>query len=352
MNKKNLIKSRLFNLKKWLLVPEAARYLKILFDEEVSEADVLRLALDKRLAISVDFVNHAKAKHGKVVTYEDVEWSLYHSDFFSNLPGFSNLEKDKPVKVMRSLSIDGERFINLDEKVTTITGIWDLSMIGNERLDIEHRYQMITGGPEVTLSGMDGAFVERKGEVICQIQEKFDEKFLKKMNSEEETQKSLDYYRKVLEKRVSTDEINEEEAKKFLKQRKKNLSRKKSYEDDYFPAGGLPDDGVLVVRTQALIDFLEGLSHEESTRAEVLETNTNKSFLNNKHTFYAKELKIAVEAWTELYEKNPPQHVPQGGHKKYITKWLEEKYSNLGQRARERIATVINPNPKGGASPI
>ena len=74
-------------------------------------------------------------------------------------------------------------------------------------------------------------------------------------------------------------------------------------------------------------------------------------FLETGHAFYAKELKIAVEAWTELYEKNPPQHTPKGGHKKYIAKWLAEKYSNLSQRARKRIATIINPNPKGGATP-
>ena len=160
------------------MVPEAARYLAILFDEEVSEADVLRLALDKHLTLSVDFVNHANVRRGKVVTIEDVEWHSFSPEIFCNFPGFSDLEKDKPVKIPKSLSIDGEWFINLDDKVTTIRGVWDLSMIGNERLDIEHKYQMMTGGPEITLTGLDGAFVERDGEVICQIQERFDNEFI------------------------------------------------------------------------------------------------------------------------------------------------------------------------------
>jgi hypothetical protein len=37
---------KLPKLKDWLTVPDAARHLSILFGDDVSEADVLRLALD------------------------------------------------------------------------------------------------------------------------------------------------------------------------------------------------------------------------------------------------------------------------------------------------------------------
>ena len=33
-------------------------------------------------------------------------------------------------------------------------------MLGTERLDIEHEFQMLTEGPEVTLQGLDGACIE------------------------------------------------------------------------------------------------------------------------------------------------------------------------------------------------
>ena len=65
--KKPHSKSKLFKLKEWLTVPDAARHLSIVFGEEVSEADVLRLALDGHLKLSVYFVNYAKASCGKVV---------------------------------------------------------------------------------------------------------------------------------------------------------------------------------------------------------------------------------------------------------------------------------------------
>lgn len=70
------------------------------------------------------------------------------------------------------------------------------------------------------------------------------------------------------------------------------------------------------------------------------------------HPFFANELKIAIESWTALYEDNPPKNIPAGGHKKYIKSYLREHHAELGANAIERISTVINPNPKGGASPI
>ena len=137
------------------------------------------------------------------------------------------------------------------------------------------------------------------------------------------------------------------EAENLLDQRKKNIERPGAYEDKFYPAGGLPQDSVLVVRTRELRAFLNNFSSEDSEG----KTPQDISILDSNHRFHAKELKIAIEAWTELYEKNPPQHVPRGGHKRYITKWLEKNHPELGQRAKDRVSTIINPNPKGGASP-
>lgn len=66
--------SKLFNLKEWLTVADAAKHLAIVFDEEVTEADVLRLALDGRLQISVYFVNYARARCGNIVGPEEAKF--------------------------------------------------------------------------------------------------------------------------------------------------------------------------------------------------------------------------------------------------------------------------------------
>lgn len=62
--------TKLFKLKKWLTVPDAARHLSIVFGEEVREADLLRLALDGHLKLRVNFVNHARARCGEVASIE------------------------------------------------------------------------------------------------------------------------------------------------------------------------------------------------------------------------------------------------------------------------------------------
>jgi hypothetical protein len=49
------------NLRDWLEVPEAAKYLGHILRHEVTEAEVLRLALDGKLKLSVRFVNPTQA---------------------------------------------------------------------------------------------------------------------------------------------------------------------------------------------------------------------------------------------------------------------------------------------------
>jgi len=223
------IKSKLFKLKEWLTVPETAQHLSNIFGEDVKRSDVLRLALDGHLKLSVNFVNHAKAKSGKVVPYEDVEWDEFPPDLVDTMPNIPDEAKGKQVLVMKSLQFNKDRYLNIDEKVITINGVWDLPMIGNEQLDIEHKYQQLTGGPEITLITLNGAFVEGKDGQFCQLQE-------------------------------------------YLKEGEK--------EEDYYPAGGLPHDSVLVVRTKALIDLQKRLSSEESEKEKPLGNRAETTYLN------------------------------------------------------------------------
>ncbi|MFC1814395.1 hypothetical protein ACFL0M_00325 [Thermodesulfobacteriota bacterium] len=278
-NKQTTINSKLFKLKEWLTVPEAAKHLSTIFGEEMSEADILRLALDGHLKLSVYFVNHATARRGKVVSYEEAEWysTKSISMFNSLLPDKFKKNEIKEHCIMKSLNIDDHRYLNLEDEVITIRGVWDLSMVGSERLDVEHKYQNLTDGPEVILQGLDGAFVENEGGVMCQLQESFDNN---------EHQRGSNAQLEKIEERIASNNIGEEQAKKLLDQHKKdreeylNAREKKDNSADYYPAGGLPRDSVIVVRTQALIDLQDRLSQDSSRKNVPLDSRSETTYLN------------------------------------------------------------------------
>lgn len=210
--------SKLFKLKEWLTLLDSARHLSIAFGEDVNEADVLRLALDGHLKLSVNFVNKARAKCGEVILIADAQYREFSADLVASIPGLSEEAKGKPVMVLQGLNIDDKRVLELDSEVISLDGVWDLPMIGAEQLDIEHEYQNLTGGPAVTLINLEGAFVERVEGRMCQLQDSFDPR-----------------------------EINTPQGKKKL-------------DRSYYPAGGLPQDAVIVVRTAALREFEQAVN--------------------------------------------------------------------------------------------
>jgi hypothetical protein len=185
--------SKLLKLREWLTLEHAARHLSGVCGEPVSEADVLRLGLDGYLKLSVHFVNHAQARRGIVVPLEETQTCIFARDFnnplrdmLARLPPSrgAKSEKELPVEVTQGLQ-DGSlfhcvmdiqiregQFLHLADKVESITGVWDLPLIGAETLDVEHAFQQLTGGPEVTLTVLDGAFVENAAGQIAQIQDR------------------------------------------------------------------------------------------------------------------------------------------------------------------------------------
>lgn len=288
--------SKLYKLREWLTVAEAAKQLSISFGEEVTDADVLRLALDGHLRLSVYFVNHAKARCGKVIPWEETDWWL-----FPDLGGRATKrarqelegrpcppklealtselapdEREKFYPLMRSLNIDGERFLTLSENVTTLQGVWDLPMIGGERLDVEHEFHNLTDGPAVTLTNLDGAFVEGLEGTICQLQEDFD-------NNEYEPG-SLAALEK-LKGRIAMEGIKPKDAEALLarhgEQRKAFLEKRKNRvaKDNYYPAGGLPGDSVLVVRTEVLRAFEQHINGTPARADKPMTTNERNSLL-------------------------------------------------------------------------
>jgi hypothetical protein len=222
--------SKLLKLKEWLTVEEAARHLGDIASEPVSEADILRLALDGHLTLSVRFVNGACANVGPEVPVEDVEQF--------DVP-MIKLDPDdeealtRMLRVIRGFDLGNGRRANLSQEVVSIEGLWDLTMLGAEVHDIEQRYQFLTGGPEVEMMDLEGPVVRQDGQ-FARLLESFADTPYAKPN--------LDW-------------------------------RSRYHPSNWFPAGGLPDDAVLVVKVEALDELrrkLGAVDHGETGHAEAV----------------------------------------------------------------------------------
>ena len=275
--------SKLFKLKKWLTVPEAASHLSSVFEEEVTEADVLRLVLDNHLKLSVKFVNGTRAKPGKIVSWRDVKFILglpepgldtrgeitkeNKDDFPTSL---HELYENTPDEIKKkthplclTIGVGNDRLVNIEyETIVTLWDVWDLPMIGGEKLDVEHEYQLLTGGPEVKIETLDGAFVEGSDGDIFQLQTSYEENefvpgSMKNLNSLKRKIKdgSIDPKDAI----ILLDKIENE--RQIFKEKMKN---RQPWEMCY-PAGGLPTDSVFVVRTAALNDFIQKVNEPNAS---------------------------------------------------------------------------------------
>jgi hypothetical protein len=194
---------KLLKLKKWLTVAEAASHLSILLGEEVSEADILRLALDGHLTLSVEFVNGATAQCGKIISLGDAE-----------LEEIRGLVGERVQLIKDGIHLGGDKVFSYNEGITHLAGVWDLAMVGAERLDVKHRYHFLTGGPSVESISLDGPFVYNKNGTCARIVE-----------------------------------YHSQEKLSFAGNK---LYNPRNNPNNYHPASQLPPDAVLVVRTAAL----------------------------------------------------------------------------------------------------
>jgi hypothetical protein len=147
---------KLLKLRDWLSVPHTARHLSILLGDEVTEAHVLRFALDGRLTLSVDFVNVTPARSGKVIASADAKRKIIKT---SDGKSYSSINE---------VNLSDGRVISFGD-FTFIEGVWDLAMIGAEVKSVEHKYRLLTNGPSVSLGDRNGLLLTRPDGSCCQL---------------------------------------------------------------------------------------------------------------------------------------------------------------------------------------
>lgn len=315
--------SKLFNLKEWLTVPDAARHLSIVFGEEVTEADVLRLALDRRLRLSVNFVNGATGRCGRVVPIDEAEYKEVPA-----LNGKGTLRLYEGPQLYfegRAISV-----VKLEEEVRQLRGIYDLPMIGSEKLDVENEYQNQIGGPTVTLVGMDGAFVEGRNGLVAQIQEDYDDN---------PHQNGSTAQLERLKERIADNNIGEEKAEALLRKhsedRKEFLKRRLTQvaSERYYPRDGLPSDSVLVVRTDSLREFERAISATPASPDQPTSPN-GRAHVSDR---LAKLNQAAAKFWSNADRDDRGTH-PDNAK---VATWLVQQ--GFSQTLADKAATIIRP---------
>lgn len=221
--------TKLFQLKEWLTIRDAAKQLTSMLNEGVSEADIYQLALNGNLILSVYLPNEVDARKGRLIQYDEVKWSgfpqLDDCEYIKGPNGKINIvhKKTKPlIHMPDALLIDGDvpaqdaRWLRLEEQVSRIDGLWDLAMMGAERLDIEHLLLQEISGLSCTSINLEGVFLIN-GDIWANPQARF-----------------------------------------------KDVKLDKNGKDCFYPAGSLDRfDHVLVVKQSSIIDFLAFLNNRD-----------------------------------------------------------------------------------------
>ena len=215
---------KLLNFRKWLTVPDAAEHLSGMFEEPVSEADVLRLALDGHLTLSIHFVRPAFARCGPIVPCEG------HKAFKARYRGVNDFSSDSISAVWTD---NGEHVLELGDEVVPLTGVWDLPMLRGERMEVERRYQTLKGGAEVHETSLGLPLVCDDAGTACLLQIRLDGS----------------------------------RPKPFF------------HWSNWGPARNLPPDGVVVVRVDALRKFEDRISEPEKLEEKPLDTRERTSLL-------------------------------------------------------------------------
>ena len=153
--------SKLYKLKSWFTVPEVAQHLTRLFEEPVTPADVLQLALDFQLSLSVRFTYGVYARPLAMLDGESV------IPFPAYRDGANKETLDGELVVLRWVDIgdDPERpgmtaAAPYKDSITRIGGEWDLPVEGAARNCVEEAYQRLTGGKPIDDSDFSGVIVK------------------------------------------------------------------------------------------------------------------------------------------------------------------------------------------------
>lgn len=233
--------SKLLKFKPWLTLEEATRHLSAMLSEAVAETDVLRLALDGHLTLSVNIVNGARARPTERIAQDQIHWM--------EVPGLNG----HPILLPDADVLPDGTALRSKAELVTLRGVFDLTMLGPESLDVEQRFQMLTDGPAVELTQLSGVLL-RQGDRYFTVMKPF-------YDESDEEQAGSEAAGRMIDKAITAGSLSQADADELLafhasnREEFKREAKKRKGLDGFYPAPTLPRDAVFVVRTDALRAF-------------------------------------------------------------------------------------------------
>jgi len=187
---------KLSNMKEWLTVADAARHLSIVLSEDVTEADVLRLALDRQLRLSVYIVGTTIARCGRIT-----------GEAIGQILDGGKTPREDLIFVESSIDV-----VKIGEEIQ-IYGVWELPMEdGDGNLVAENQWLEQIGGTNVRREFHHGVVLEKEGQ-YCRLQESLDclpknSFFVVRTEALREFERSINDAPASIEKPMATSERN------------------------------------------------------------------------------------------------------------------------------------------------
>ena len=216
--------SKRLKLKKWLTLDDAALHISEEIKDVITVTDLYQAALDGDLQLSVYFVNSAYGVEGELCKIGDIDNLLAQQTFNTK-----------------------------DRTVHSMEGVWDLTMQGQEALEIKGYFEQGNSGVSVTTLSKNGILLQQN-DITCQLYKYFerDKIFNPKYNESEERLLAIaEEPMRVLENDplIVTPSI-----------------RQSKYGLEFVPCHKLSEvGGVLIIRKSEvthLIELLEGIPQE------------------------------------------------------------------------------------------
>jgi hypothetical protein len=306
--------SNILKIKIFFTLEEATAYLSNVLEEPVSLATLYQLISDRQLTLSVRLINQAYALKGQIFECENGDLVELKTELTTGevleTSHFDYVTDDN------SLPISSDRQFVFDNKAHIVDGMWDLAMLGEELLRVEHLYQNEVNGLQPLLTDAWGFYL-KQGDIFCRLITRSQEKI---NEIQDDIASGLEFW-------ADQRDLTVDQFMSFVEDYWEELSEDEIQALDFFSyLANLPDDSLkffedsrsleendvqLVIKASEISRLLRSLDagsgiapQEVKQLARKVYTRNNDKQMSNKAKTQAKYLAWQKKA-IELKKKHP-----------------------------------------------